>query len=203
MKFCKPFPPFQANSLEKIGAIILAYQPQGPLREKDQLNLLPPFFSLETCLKNFFQISFKQIVLVLGYDYHHILNRFSMFPKSVKIVIHRKPEKGLGSALLVGLQALHHELNGVVISKGDTVVEAKVLEHLLQIFEENVNNPNSKKKVIVPLYSRKHGFPWVVSTQLKKSMMELKSETTLDVFLKKHKKEILTVALEKIFGEKS
>jgi len=178
-----------------IGAVLLASDPPTPRSNGEQLELLSPSHLLESALKPFLLFSLNPIVIVLGHDYHHILNMFKDLPSPVKIVIHRKPELGLPSALSVGLQALSPEIGGIVIAKGEQIIEARILEHLLKTFEQEEKKTGRKKRIVIPLYRGKRGFPWVVSSDFRKSLTKGEGDLTLGTFLKNQKKDILTVSV--------
>jgi len=186
----------------KLGAVILTPEPPAPTNG-EQLELLAPSHLLEAALKPFFHFPLDPIVLVLGHDYHRILNMLNDLPPQVKVVIHRKPERGLSSALSVGLAALNPEIAGIAIAKGDQIVESRVLERLLKAFEREMSGDPPKeekkalkKRIIVPLYRGKRGFPWVVSSELRKPLSHLEGDFMLTSFLKENRKEILTVAAD-------
>lgn len=176
-----------------IAAVIVS--PQAPASDThgEQLELLSPSQVLEAALKPFLLFPLSPIVVVLGHDYHRILNLIKEVPPQVKIVIHRKPERGLVSALSVGLSALDVELKAIVIAKGDQIIEPRVLDRLLQTFENEEKKPDSKKRMVVPFYHGKRGFPWVVSSELRKPLARLEGEFTLDGFLRSNRKEVLKV----------
>jgi molybdenum cofactor cytidylyltransferase len=174
-----------------IGAVIVAPQGESSKRHEEQLGLFGPSQILEVALKPYLLFPFSQVVLVLGHDYHRVLNSLKGLPPRVKAVIHRKPERGWFSALSVGLAALDVELEGVVIAKGDQVIEPRVLERLLKKFEEL-----SKKQILVPLYHGKRGFPWVISSEYRKPLTRLESDLEIDDFLKSNRKEVATVSVD-------
>lgn len=179
-----------------IGAVVLAPEPPKFKSNGEQLELLSPSTLLESALKPFFLFPLEPIVLVLGHDYHRILNMLKDLSSRVKVVIHRKPERGLTSALSVGLSALSPELRGIVIAKGDQVTEVRVLDRLLKAFEKEEQRTRGKKRIIVPLTHGKRGFPWVISSELRQPLTRFDGDFTLANFLKNHRKDVLTVSTD-------
>jgi len=160
-----------------------------------QLALISPTYVLESAIKPFLKVSLKPVILVLGKDYHRILNVLKT-PREVKVVIHRRPERGFPSAVSVGLQSLPSEIEGAVIARGDHVLESRTLEKLIRYFEEESAKSRGGRKIVVPLYHGKRGFPWVIATSLKKEISRFEEDLTLGSFLKAYKKEVLTVPVE-------
>lgn len=180
-----------------IGAVIVASESvphKGNGNGTGQLQLLSPTTVLESALKPFLNLALSPIVLVLGKDYHRVLNVLKT-PPDVKVVIHRKPERGFPSAVSVGLQALPPETIGVFIARGSHLLESRILEKLARHFEDENQKP-AGKKIIVPTYHGKRGFPWVISSGLKKEISRFEDDLTLGSFLKAHRKDVVTVPVE-------
>jgi len=94
------------------------------------------------------------IHLVIGKDYHLILNKVKIPASRVRILMNRRFDRGLSTYLKVGLQSLPIDTDAVMIVSADyPQLDPSILNKMISSFKKD------KPGILVPVYNNQKGFP--------------------------------------------
>lgn len=94
-------------------------------------------------------------------------------------------------SMQIGLNNLGSTCRAVLILLGDQpVVEIKTIDKLVHEFI------STNKEIIVPLYQKRKGHPWILGRSHWQEVLNMPGEETLRDFLSRHEKEIAFVPVD-------
>jgi molybdenum cofactor cytidylyltransferase len=109
----------------------------------------------------------NEIIVVTGYQDEHI--RAALKGHDIRFVFNPEYASGLSTSLVTGLNALGHEVDGVLMCLGDMPrVTADNINQLVDAF-----NPDAGDEICVPVYQGKRGNPVLWSRRFFSEMSEV------------------------------
>jgi len=114
-----------------------------------------------------------EIILVLGKDYHRILNNIELDSRRIRIVMNRRYDRGLSSYVKAGIGMISPDCEGVMIVRGEfPLIKTSLIDKLITLFK------NAKAGVFVPTYKKQLGQPYIFG---KKYFFHIKRLTGNDI----------------------
>jgi len=171
-----------------IWAMILA---AGESQRMGVPKLLLPFGKstiIETIVESVISSRVNQTLVVLGSRSPEIRERIRRFP--VLTTFNPSYRKGMLSSVQRGAAVLPHSCEAVVVVLADQPsVRATMIDSLIETFHRQ------KKGIIVPVYQKKRGHPFIVDLKYREEINELNPETGLRELLLRHPDDIFEVGV--------
>lgn len=153
-----------------------------------QLLLLDDQTMLEHSLTSMTSSKVNEIILVLGYNYHEVLNHLKAMDTRVKIVINRQFEQGLSSSIRAGVKACAPSARGIMIALADQpFVPVEVFDLLMKRARE------TSKGILVPTFRGKWGHPVLFKERYRRHLLALRGDAGGLQILKAHPDDLLEV----------
>lgn len=169
-----------------IWAMILA---AGESKRMAKPKLLLPYGKttiIETAVENVVSSKVDQTLVVLGSCSAEIKEKIRRFP--VITTFNPRYKEGMLSSVLRGMAVLPHSCEAVVVVLADQPsVEAAVIDSLIEAFR------TEKRGIIVPVYRKKRGHPFLIDLKYREEMNELNPEIGLRELLQKHPDDVFEV----------
>ncbi len=166
-----------------IWAVILA---AGESKRMGKPKLLLPYQKstvIETVIENVLSSKVNQTLVVLGGRAVEIKKKIRRFP--VKTTFNPHFRQGMLSSVIRGVNVLPAECEAAAIVLADQPsIQATVIDSLIEAFR------SSGKGIVVPVYGKKRGHPFLVSLKYRKEIALLHPETGLRELLQKHPEDI-------------
>lgn len=105
-------------------------------------------------IENLQNSSVDEIILVVGKDYHVILNKIKFSSKKVRLIMNRRYDRGLSSYLRAGMPLISPASEGVFVVRGEyPMVKSSLLDRMVEYFKQN------QPGVLIPTYQNEQGQP--------------------------------------------
>jgi molybdenum cofactor cytidylyltransferase len=171
-----------------IWAIILA---AGESKRMGQAKLLLPFGKttiIETVVESVISSKVDKTLVVLGSRRRQIKERIGRFP--VATTYNPRYRRGMLSSVIRGLEALPHSGEAAVVVLADLPgVPTSVIDSLIEGFRRE------KKGIIVPVYRKKRGHPFLLDLKYKEEIEHLSPGIGLRELLQRHPEDIFEVGV--------
>jgi molybdenum cofactor cytidylyltransferase len=166
-----------------IWAMILA---AGESKRMRKPKLLLPYGKttiIETVVEAVIASKVNQTLVVLGSGSAAMKRKIKRFP--VLTTFNPRYRQGMLSSVLRGIEVLPHDCEAAVVVLADQPsVQAAVIDLLIDAFHRE------NKGMVVPVYQKKRGHPFIISLRYREEMKHLNPETGLRELLQKHPEDI-------------
>ncbi|MCD4784438.1 MAG: nucleotidyltransferase family protein [Candidatus Eremiobacteraeota bacterium] len=109
-----------------------------------------------------------EVILVLGKNYHQILNKIKIQPKKLRIVMNRQFERGISSYIRAGIGMLSGKCDGVLIALGEyPMIKTSLVNRMIEAYK------NSESGILVPVYKQEIGNPVIFSKKYFRALKRL------------------------------
>jgi len=166
-----------------IWAVILA---AGESKRMGKPKLLLPYRKstiIETVVENVIASKVNQTLVVLGDGAAEIKKKIRRFP--VETTFNSRYRQGMLSSVLQAMDVLPAACEAAVIVLADQPsVQAAAIDSLVDAFRR------VRKGIIVPVYRKKRGHPFLISLEYRKEIALLHPEIGLRELIQKHPQEI-------------
>lgn len=166
-----------------IWAVILA---AGESKRMGRPKLLLPYRKstiIETVVENVIASKVNQTLVVLGDRAPEIKKKIRRFP--VRTTFNSRYRQGMLSSVLRGMDVLPSACEAAVIVLADQpCIQAAAIDFLIEAFGR------VKKGIVVPVYRKKRGHPFLISLKYRKEMKLIHPGIGLRELLRKHPQDI-------------
>jgi len=146
---------------------------------------------LEHCFKTLLRSEVGELVVVLSGRSKGLKN-LSQGQKA-RVVMNPQSQKGMGSSIRKGLQAISPRSDGILIALGDQpFVKTRTINALIHAFDRE------KKRIIVPSFHGKTGHPVIFHRAYKKELMGLKGDVGGRSIIERHREDVRVVRVKSI-----
>lgn len=140
--------------------------------------LLHPIRALQTS-------DLDEIILVLGRDYHLILNRVKMNLDKTRIVMNRRFDRGLSSYIRTGLSLIPPRTEAVLIALGEyPLLKSATLNRMIDFFKKD------KAGILVPVYEGQAGKPYIFSSKYIKHLKKITGDDIGETVINKFSRDV-------------
>ena len=173
-----------------IAAILLA---AGQSKRMGQPKMLLPWGHLtviEQVITTFLNSGIEDLVVVTGGNREQVERAIEAYPvRRIHNVEYATGE--MLSSLQAGLQALHPEVQAVLVVLGD---QPQIQESSIRAVSEAYRQ--SRARIVVPSFRMRRGHPWLVARPLWVEILQMKSPESPRDFLNRHAAEIQYVDVD-------
>ncbi len=174
-----------------IWAMILA---AGESKRMGELKLLLPYDRttiIETVIHKVVSSRVDETLVVLGSHWRTIKRKIEHLP--VVTAVNPGYKQGMLSSVVRGIAGLPHRCRAVVVALGDQPeVSTRIINRLLRVHHQG------RKGIIVPVYRRKRGHPFLIDLKYRAEIAALDPTVGLRELLMKHPKDILEVRVRDV-----
>ncbi|MBI2266731.1 MAG: nucleotidyltransferase family protein [Armatimonadetes bacterium] len=174
-----------------VSSILLAAGKSRRMGSLKQLLLFQNQPLVLCALTNLAASSVDEIVLVLGHDYHKILNILPGGFGRMKVAINRHYETGLSSSIRCGLNHIARESEALLVALGDQpLIGPEIPDRLISRWRE------TGKGILYPTYRRRKGHPVLFSSRFYPALRTLSGDVGAKALLAKHRRDALGVPVK-------
>lgn len=169
-----------------IWAVILA---AGESRRMGMPKLLLPFGKttiIENVVESVTSSKVSQTLVVLGPCSPDIREKIRRYP--VITTFNPRYREGMLSSVLQGMAVLPDSCEAVIVALADQpAVETAVIDSLIEAFR------TENKGIIVPVYRKKRGHPFLIDIKYRQEMKQLNPKVGLRELLRRHADDVFEV----------
>lgn len=153
-----------------ISVIVLAAGTSSRMGKKNKLLL--PWKSqtvIESVIDELLAANLGEIIVVLGHEKSALQKRLNN--RKVKLVDNPNYSQGMGTSLVVGIQAAHPQSKGFMICLGDLpLIQTSDYQHIARHFKDKLNS--NPKSMLIPTFEGKWGHPKVFSSIYRERLLQ-------------------------------
>jgi molybdenum cofactor cytidylyltransferase len=170
-----------------IVAIVLAAGESSRMGSPKALLPIGGKLFIERIVSGLEQTQVGKIVIVLGHNAEEIKPKVSHLP--VTVVVNRDYEKGQLSSLIVAIRSLEAEMvDGILVHLVDhPLLNPSLVDRMIALFYE------SKKSIVVPIYSGRRGHPVIFSSRLFPDLLQAPLDVGAKSVVNAHRDETLEI----------
>lgn len=132
-----------------------------------------------------------EVILVIGKEYHQILNHIKINNDRVRIVMNRRYDRGLSSYLRTGMSVMAPESDGVMVIRCEyPFITSGLIDQLIQEFNEK------KAQILLPTYKEKDGQPVIVGKNLENSLRRVVGNDIGETIIQKNAPDVVRLDLD-------
>jgi len=180
-------------SKKPTAGIILAAGMSKRFQKPKQIIKFKGKFLLEHVLEAATKSDLDKIYLVLGHHKNEILETLSGLSNfsTLTVVFNQEYEKGLGSSLKSGIEAIDEALPSVMFLLGDQpMVDSSLINTLLR------NYWSSEMEILVPICGDKRGNPTIFSKVFYDRLKAIEGDIGAREIIRQHHAQVQFVAIE-------
>ncbi|MCE1246133.1 MAG: nucleotidyltransferase family protein [Firmicutes bacterium] len=126
-----------------------------------------------------------EIILVVGKDYHQILNKVKFEPRKVRIVMNRRYDRGMSSYVRAGINMISPASEGVLVVRGEfPLIKSSLIDRLIDFFKED------EAHILVPTYESQQGQPVIYDKSFFHHIKRIVGNDIGGSILTKYKREV-------------
>jgi molybdenum cofactor cytidylyltransferase len=172
-----------------ISAVILAAGRSTRFGGLKQLLKVGKTTLLEMVVQRFLDSRVDEVVVVLGFRAEQILTKSDF--GSARIVMNLDYDKGLGSSLKKGIDAVHPETSAAIVALGDQpLLSGKTIDSIISRYLETGG------LVVAPFYGRRRGNPVLFDKSLFPDLRGLEGDEGAKRVIGRLQKEIVRVDVD-------
>jgi len=132
-----------------------------------------------------------EVILVLGKNYHQILNKIKMKPRKLRIVMNRRFEKGISSYIKAGVGMLSGKCDGVLIALGEyPMIKTSLVNRMIEFYKK------SESGILVPVYKDEPGNPVIFSKKYFKALKRLLGNDIGTSIIEKYRQDAIMLEVK-------
>lgn len=109
-----------------------------------------------------------EVILILGKNYHQILNKIKIQPRKLRIVMNRRFERGLSSYIRAGIGMLSGKCDSVLIALGEyPMIKTSLVNRMIEFYR------NGESGILLPIYQEEPGYPVIFSRKYFRALKRL------------------------------
>jgi molybdenum cofactor cytidylyltransferase len=126
-----------------------------------------------------------EIILVVGKDYHQILNKVKFEPRKVRIVMNRRYDRGMSSYVRAGINMVSPNADAALIVRGEfPLIKSSLVDRLIDFFKED------ESPILVPTYEGQQGQPIIFDKSFFPHIKRIVGNDIGGSILTKYKREV-------------
>lgn len=173
-----------------ITGVLLAAGKSTRMGQMKQLTFFQEKPLLERSLQPLIDSSLDEIILVLGYQYHEVLNTIKIKDKRLRVVINRQYEKGMSTSIRAAVKSVSDKTEAVIIALGDQpLITGAIIDRLIREFKRN------NKGIVAPTYKGRRGNPVMLSRKYFSALAKLTGDEGAKSILKDNPTDIIKVEI--------
>ncbi len=132
-----------------------------------------------------------EILLVVGKDYHQILNKISFKSPKLRIVMNRRYERGYSSYVRAGMGMIAHNCEAVFVVRGDyPLIGSSLIDKMIAAYR------SEKQGIIIPVYKEQHGYPILFDNRHFNSIKRLTGDHIGGSLVDKYARDLLKIEVQ-------
>ncbi|MFP4498702.1 MAG: NTP transferase domain-containing protein [Vulcanimicrobiota bacterium] len=119
-------------------------------------------------LEAMLQSRLDEVLLVLGRDYHLILNKIKIKDGKARLLMNHRFERGMSSYIRIAMSLLNPQTDAVLIALGEyPLLTSSLLNRMIEYFEQD------KYGILIPQYEDEFGKPYIFDKKYFKYLSRL------------------------------
>lgn len=132
-----------------------------------------------------------EILLVVGKDYHQVLNKINFKSPKLRIVMNRRYERGFSSYVRAGMGMISHNCEAVFVVRGDyPLISSSLIDKMIAAYR------SENSGIIIPVFKEQHGYPILFDNRHFNSIKRLTGDHIGGSLVDKYARDLLKIEVQ-------